>query len=92
MNEDVTVQGKWMRTVVQGCFGYHAIPGNMKAVDTFYTEVGRMRYKTLCRRSQKKRLTWEKMYLIINQWLPKTRILHPWPEKRFERYITKVRA
>lgn len=92
MHEDITTQGKWLRTVVQGYFGYHAIPGNMKALETYRTEIARMWYKTLRRRSQKKKLVWEKMNPIVHKWLPKARILHPWPEKRLERYITKVRA
>jgi len=28
---------------------------------------------------------------IVQKWIPKAKILHPWPEERFERYLPKVR-
>jgi group II intron reverse transcriptase/maturase len=92
MHEEISTQGKWLGTVVRGYFNYHAIPGNAKALETFRTQIARMWYKTLRRRSQKKTLTWERMNIIVNRWLPKVQILHPWPEQRLARYITKVRA
>jgi group II intron reverse transcriptase/maturase len=92
MHDDIKTQGKWLKTVMQGYFNYHAIPGNMKALETFRTQIAHMWYKSLRRRSQKTKLIWKKMNPIIHHWLPKTRILHPWPEERLQRYITKVRA
>lgn len=92
MHVDIPIQGEWLATVVRGYFGYHAIPGNSEALETFRTQIAHMWYKTLRRRSQKKKLTWEKMNPIVHLWLPKTKILHPWPEQRLERYLTKVRA
>jgi RNA-directed DNA polymerase len=92
MHNSILEQGKWLRTVIRGYFEYHAIPGNMKALGTFRTQVTRIWYKTLRRRSQKTKLDWEKMNVIANRWLPVARILHPWPEKRFERFILKVGA
>src|SRR5579859_182110 len=35
------------------------------------------------RRSQKDKTTWEKTARIVEAWLPKSRILHPWPSMRF---------
>ena len=66
--------------------------GNMHALETFKTQVTRMWYKSLRRRSQKTKLTWVKMNGIVQKWIPKAKILHPWPEERFERYTPKVRA
>jgi hypothetical protein len=34
-------------------------------------------------RSQKHSMTWERFTQLANDWLPKPRILHPWPERRF---------
>jgi hypothetical protein len=35
------------------------------------------------RRSQKHRMTWGRIAGIANRFLPRARILHPWPEARF---------
>jgi RNA-directed DNA polymerase len=37
----------------------------------------------LTRRSERTKLNWERMKQLIDEWLPKPRILHPWPDKRF---------
>ena len=39
--------------------------------------------RTLRRRSQKDGLTWTRMTQLVNDWLPKPNILHPWPSDRF---------
>jgi hypothetical protein len=32
--------------------------------------------------SQRHRLTWERMFRIVERFLPTVRVLHPWPEER----------
>ena len=39
--------------------------------------------RTLRRRSQKDWTTWERIKRLADDWLPKPRILHPWPASRF---------
>lgn len=39
--------------------------------------------RTLRRRSQKDKMTLKRMDDIANSWLPRPRILHPWPSERF---------
>ena len=39
--------------------------------------------RILRRRCQKGAVTWERMTVLQDRWLPKPRITHPWPEKRF---------
>jgi hypothetical protein len=39
--------------------------------------------RTLRQRSQKDWTTWERTKRLADDWLPKPRILHPWPESRF---------
>ena len=39
--------------------------------------------RTLTRRSQKDRTGWDRINKLADQWLPKPRILHPWPDQRF---------
>jgi RNA-directed DNA polymerase len=87
MHHGVPAQGAWLRSVVSGYAAYHAIPGNWKAVGAFRTQVARLWYRTLRRRSQKNRLNWKRMMRHINIWLPRVRILHPWPEERFAAII-----
>ena len=40
-------------------------------------------HRTLRRRSQKDYTTWDRAKKLVNEWLPKPRTLHPWPEMRF---------
>ena len=76
-------QGKWLASVVRGHQAYYAVPGNSDAVNAFRTQVARHWYQALRRRSQKTSITWVRMNRIVTRWLPKTRILHPFPEARF---------
>ena len=46
-------------------------------------EVTRHWLHTLRRRSQKGRVTWQRMRRLADRWLPQPRILHPWPNVRF---------
>ena len=41
------------------------------------------RSRDLCRRSQKARLVWTQMVKPADAFLPKPRVLHPWPSVRF---------
>ncbi|HAM52566.1 MAG TPA: group II intron reverse transcriptase/maturase, partial [Nitrospiraceae bacterium] len=83
MHQAIRLQGTWLRSVVRGYFAYHAIPDNADALVVFRKRVAELWYRTLRRRSQRTRMTWERMAEIIASWLPPVRILHPWPEKRF---------
>ena len=87
MHESTVKQGKWLASVVRGYFQYHAIPGNYEALDAFRTQAARLWYRTLKRRSQRSTLNWQRMTKFVNTWLPKARILHPWPEQRFAERI-----
>ncbi len=75
--------GKWLRSVVQGYFNYHAVPGNYGSLDTFRYQVARAWRRALTRRSQRTRITWERYANLVARWLPRPRILHPYPNERF---------
>ncbi len=75
--------GKWLRSVVQGYFNYHAVPGNYGSLDTFRYQVARAWRRALTRRSQRTRITWERYAKLVARWLPRPRILHPYPNERF---------
>jgi len=77
-------QGQWLASVVRGHLAYYAVPGNTDAVAAFRTQVGRHWFKALRRRSQRKRLNWTRMDLLTKRWLPPARVIHPFPELRFD--------
>jgi len=83
MHDPIPEQGKWLKQVVQGYFAYHAVPTNFRALSAFRHHVRALWMRTLRRRSQKDRTSWERMTRIADTWLPRPRILHPWPDQRF---------
>ena len=77
-----TVQ--WLQQVVRGYLQYHAVPGNMSRMAKFRWEVLRLWYRTLRRRSQRSRLTWARFSERLAVLLPSVRVLHPYPDMRFD--------
>ena len=82
LHDSIPDVGRWLKTVLNGYYRYHAVPGNAHILWAFRLHVGRLWLRTLRRRSQRSRLTWERMKRIIDRWLPKPRIMHPYPEQR----------
>jgi len=80
----IPVQGAWLRRVVQGYFNYYAVPTNVRRLGVFRTQLIRAWLHALRRRSQRHRMTWKRMAALAARWLPGPRILHPWPEIRFD--------
>jgi hypothetical protein len=76
-------QGAWLQGVVRGYFNYHAIPGNMAALEAFRTQAVRSWLSALRRRSQRARLPWARFRKLADFWIPKPTILHPYPNARF---------
>ena len=66
-----------------GYFRYHAVPTNSHALMQFRNGVVDRWRRQLSRRSQKGYRTWTWMDMLVDHWLPRPRILHPWPEQRF---------
>jgi RNA-directed DNA polymerase len=83
MHQPIPRQGQWLKQVVTGYFNYHAVPTNGRALATFRFRVIDLWTRTLRRRSQKDRTEWERIKRLANDFLPRSRILHPWPDKRF---------
>jgi RNA-directed DNA polymerase len=75
--------GKWLGQIVAGYFAYHAVPTNSAAIGAFHYHVTVLWHRRLCRRSQRARLSWRRMAKLANDFLPKPRVLHPWPSVRF---------
>ena len=83
MHWSIPEQGSWLAQVVRGFFAYHAVPTNGAALRAFYYYVKRIWLRTLRRRGQKDRFSWQRMHGLAADWLPQPRILHPYPNKRF---------
>src|SRR5271169_1245940 len=84
MHQPIPEQGKWLRQVVAGHFAYYAVPTNSRALSAFRHYVTDLWRRTLRRRSQKDGFTWKRMTKLVDVWLPPPRILHPWPDERFD--------
>ena len=76
-------QGRWLKQVVTGFFAYHAVPTNGAALSAFRYHVTCLWRRSLRRRSQKDASTWQRVGKLADDWLPKPKILHPWPHQRF---------
>ena len=76
--------GQWLKSVVQGYFNYHAVPGNTRTLGSFRRRVIRLWRRQLRLRSQKTRMNWRRFKVLIHRWIPAQRILHPFPSVRFD--------
>jgi RNA-directed DNA polymerase len=84
MHLPIPTQGRWLASVLRGHYNYYAVPDNSEAIRAFRHQINRHWFNTLRRRSQRSRMTWERMSRLQAQWLPTIRILHPWPSTRFD--------
>jgi RNA-directed DNA polymerase len=76
-------QGRWLAQVLRGHYAYFAVPSNLQAVRALRHQVKIRWYNSLRRRSQRRKLTWRRMNVIVEKYLPMPSVLHPWPEQRF---------
>jgi len=83
MHKPIPEQGRWLAQVVRGIFAYHAVPTNSKALGAIHYHVKCLWLRTLRRRSQKDKFAWERIDKLADDFLPKPKILHPWPSARF---------
>jgi len=83
-HHSIPEQRRWLARVLAGHYRYYAVPDNIRALQTFRDAVMRHWLKALRRRSQRSRMTWERMRRIAGRWLPRARIQHPWPNVRFD--------
>ncbi|MGH2843645.1 MAG: group II intron reverse transcriptase/maturase [Solirubrobacteraceae bacterium] len=83
-DQPVPEQGRWLASVLRGHANYYGVPGNQRALYAFRSEAVRLWFMALRRRSQRTRLTWERMRRLRDRWLPFLQIKHPWPDARFD--------
>jgi group II intron reverse transcriptase/maturase len=84
-HEPVPVIGQWLSRLFKGYCNYYHVPGNTRRLDAFRREmIGAWRH-ALKRRSQRHRLSWERMTTLARLFIPYPRELpmHPHPITRF---------
>jgi hypothetical protein len=84
MHQPLAEVGRWLKSVVQGYFNYHAVPGNLASLRSFRFEVRKRWLHVIRRRSQRSRMTWELLERLAAPWLPIPKILHPYTHLRFD--------
>jgi len=82
MHAPIQDTGKWLRSVVSGHIRYYGVPMNSHALRTFRFKIGWLWHRALTRRSQKGRVSWDRMRRLIDRWLPPVRVYHPFPLRR----------
>jgi group II intron reverse transcriptase/maturase len=92
MHRRVSGTVQWLQQVVRGYFNYHAVPGNLPRMEAFRQEVLRIWYRALRRRSQRSRLNWERFCERLAVLLPPVRVLHPYPDVRFDAKYPNIRG
>ena len=74
-HESVKVQHAALKRRIQGHFNYFGVSGNFRSLLRVIDQVKRIWYKWLCRRSHRKRLTWERFADLLRDFpLPQPRI------------------
>jgi hypothetical protein len=84
MHEPVPQIGHWLGRVLNGFYQYHAVPGNWASLYRFRERIGNYWMHALKRRSQKNRLSAERSTRLCRRWLPRLRLVHPYPDVRFD--------
>jgi group II intron reverse transcriptase/maturase len=84
MHEPVGAVGEWLKRVVEGYYRYHAVPGNSMVLGRFRDRLCRLWRHALRRRSQKRQSGWDRLRLTFERWIPRPRVLHPYPDIRFD--------
>lgn len=83
MHEPIQEQGRWLGQVVRGYFAYHGVPTNFRSLCAFRHQVTDLWRRSLRRRSQRDRTTWDRIAKLVAEFLPAACITQPWPYDRF---------
>ncbi|MFG0251430.1 MAG: group II intron reverse transcriptase/maturase [Phycisphaerales bacterium JB038] len=71
--------GLWLERLLLGYYRYFAVPTNSKSLDQFRYQILRHWRRVLFRRGQKSKVPWRRFGPLTDRYLPRPRILHPWP-------------
>src|SRR3954451_17563917 len=62
---------------------FYRTASNIRALATFRYQVTGLWRRALRHRSQKDGTTWDRIKKLADDYLPRPKILHPWPSERF---------
>lgn len=82
LHDPVREVGQWLARVVNGHYQYYAVPFNYPKLNAFRNHVLFWWKCALRRRGQKEDDTWDRANRLAERWLPRPRILHPYPGQR----------
>jgi RNA-directed DNA polymerase len=84
MHDPIAKTGAWVKQMLQGHLNYYAVSGNHPSLWWFCNQVRWLWLKSLKRRSQKARLSWERFLRRVDRFFPPIKVLHPLPLHRFD--------
>ncbi len=89
--EEVAV---WLRSVLGGWLRYFAVPTSHPYLSAFIDRVKWLWFRQLRRRSQRRSILdlWELVKELASSHFPALRIMHPWPNQRFQAVHTRGRS
>jgi RNA-directed DNA polymerase len=76
--------GEWLRRVASGYYQYHAVPGNLPRLHVFRWRLRWVWWRALSRRSQRCRISLDRLNRLVDRWIPVAHVLHPYPMQRFD--------
>jgi group II intron reverse transcriptase/maturase len=82
-HDPISEVGEWLHRVVQGWYNYHAVPCNGTRLKQFRSQVIWLWHRALRRRGTRHPITWERFGPLVDYWIPRPYIRHPWPALRF---------
>ncbi len=83
MHEPVPKVGEWLKRVLDGHYQYFGVPGNWASLGLFRERIARYWGRFLRRRSQKGKVSAIRLGRLFTRWLPRPRVVHPYPEQSF---------
>ncbi len=83
MHEPVPKVGEWLERVLNGHYQYFGVPGNWVSLGLFRERIARYWGRVLGRRSQTGKVSAIRLGRLFRRWLPRPKVVHPYPERRF---------
>jgi hypothetical protein len=91
MHWKIPAIGQWLAAVLRGHYQYYGVPHNYQGLQATRRAIEWLWQKVLRRRSDKDRTGWPRIQRLSRRWLPKPRIVHPYPDQRL-RVMTQGRS
>ncbi len=83
MHADVMETGRWLGQVLRGWLRYYAVPTSYPFLTRFMARLQWLWLRSLRRRSQHDRFSWERLLGLSRRLWPRVSVIHPWPAQRF---------